>query len=63
MPANNLNWNVSIVNTIGQVVSTAELSSLENRIQIESSTFHSGIYLVKLVAENGKEVTRKIVIQ
>lgn len=63
VPANNLNWNVSIVNTIGQVVSTAELSSLENRIQIESSTFHSGIYLVKLVAENGKEVTRKIVIQ
>jgi len=63
VPANNLNWTVSIVNTIGQEVLKSSLSSIENRLQVEANSFHSGIYLVKLKSENGKEVTRKIVVQ
>lgn len=63
IPSNEWNWNVSIINTLGQAVSTTEIPSHQNRITMQSAGFTPGIYLVKLTSEDGKEAMKKVVIR
>lgn len=63
VPANEWNWNVSIVNMLGQTIHQEEIHSHQNRISVHSSDFKSGIYLVKLTSDDGKEAMKKVVIR
>ncbi|MBX2949108.1 MAG: T9SS type A sorting domain-containing protein [Crocinitomicaceae bacterium] len=63
IPANEWEWSVSVVNMLGQVIATEQITSGENRIQVRSSAFQPGIYLVKLNAPDGKEAMKKVVIR
>lgn len=63
VPANEWNWNVSIVNTLGQTIHQEEISSHQNRINVHSANFEAGIYLVKLTSDDGKEAMKKVVIR
>lgn len=63
VPSNEWNWNVSIINMLGQTISTGQMSNHENRISVQSSNFESGIYLIKLTSVDGKEAMKKIVIR
>lgn len=63
VPSNSWNWEITIINPLGQIVSSQSMNANQNLIQIESSNFESGIYLVRLNSQDGKEVMKRIVIQ
>lgn len=63
VPANEWEWNVSIVNMLGQTIHSDAMSSSVNRIEINSSIFDSGVYMVRLTSKDGKESVKKIIIQ
>lgn len=63
IPSNEWEWNVSIVNMLGQTIYTETIANKENRISVNSSNFSEGVYFVKLVSTDGKEATKKVVIR
>ncbi len=52
-----MNASVEVVNMLGQTVATATISSNTTSI---AKTFGSGIYIVRIVDEKGKAITRKV---
>ncbi len=52
---------VSIFNLTGQIILVSQISSLKS--QILTRDFNSGIYFVRINFDNGKSVTRKLIVQ
>lgn len=63
IPSNEWDWNVAVINMLGQTISTEQMSNNQNRISIQSSNFESGIYMIKLTSTDGKEAMKKVVIK
>ncbi len=55
------NCAMQIVNTMGQIIKSEKLSSLENKISI--SDLDGGIYFVKIISENKQTFLQKVVVQ
>jgi hypothetical protein len=51
---------ISVINYVGQVVYQSELNN-ENAIQLNTSSFENGVYVVRLDTENGV-VTKRVII-
>lgn len=63
VPSNMWNWEVTVINPLGQIVSAQTMGANQNLISIESSTFKAGIYLIRLASQDGKEIAKRIVVQ
>lgn len=63
IPSNQWNWKLSISNTLGQEVYSGDIHSSQDQVEINSSSFNSGIYSVKLISEDGKVSYKKIVVE
>lgn len=63
VPSNEWNWNVSVINMLGQTIHAEEMQNHQNRISVHASDFKSGIYMVKLTSNDGKEAMKKVVIR
>lgn len=58
--------NVSIINTLGQVVLTNNLGTLDSgdsNVGLDVSNLNSGVYAINIALGNGQQVTRQIVIE
>ncbi len=58
--------NVSLINTLGQVVSSNNLGTVDsgdNNISLDVANLNSGVYAVKIQLGNGQQVTRQIVVE
>lgn len=63
--SNSQNIRISIVNTVGQeilVVQDAYLNNEQNQVQLPIESLNTGIYLVKIEAENGS-ITEKLMVR
>jgi regulation of enolase protein 1 (concanavalin A-like superfamily) len=55
---------LSVFNQLGQVVYHANLDQVVNKYhQFDSSNWPKGMYIVKLTAESGQEVSHKLIVQ
>lgn len=63
VPDNNYDWTVSVTNLMGQEIFMTSLDAVKDRIEIESSSFAKGIYLVNLTSKNGERATQKLIIE
>jgi para-nitrobenzyl esterase len=63
VPSNEWNWNISVLNMLGQEITTAQMVAGENRVMINTSDFNSGIYMVKLTSKDGKEAIKKVIVK
>jgi hypothetical protein len=58
--------NVSLINTLGQVVSTNNLGTIDSgdsNISLDVANLTSGVYAINIQLGNGQQVTRQIVIE
>jgi len=55
--------NVTVTDVAGKVISTEVLSSKEGILQLETSAWAKGVYMISLTDENGIAARRKIVVQ
>jgi hypothetical protein len=58
--------NVSLINTLGQVVSTNNLGTIDSgdsNISVDVANLTSGVYAINIQLGNGQQVTRQIVIE
>lgn len=63
VPSNKWNWEVSIVNSLGKTIEQVMMHNNQNLLEINTSNYNSGIYLVKLKSDNGQETIKKLVIK
>lgn len=63
VPANQWEWNVAIVNLLGQTVYNQNMGKSQNRIKISSSSFESGIYTIRIKSDDGKIAQKKLVVR
>lgn len=62
IPSNEWNWNLSVVNVLGQTVFKREIDAAEQIVSINALDFNPGLYLVRLQSDNGREATKRVVI-
>ncbi len=58
--------NVSLINTLGQVVSNNNLGTVnsgDSNISIDVADLNSGVYAVKIQLGNGQQVTRQLIVE
>lgn len=60
-----LECSLSLLNVSGQILLTKKASLIpgDNTFSLEASRFYPGLYLLRLVCENGKLETRKIIVK
>lgn len=63
IPQNTSEWDVYVMNMVGEVIHTDKINAQEDKVTLRVSSIDAGVYIVKLLSKNGKEVHKKIVIQ
>lgn len=62
VPSNEWKWEVSVVNMLGQTISRTVMQKDQNIASVDATYLPTGIYTVKIVSDNGKEASKKILV-
>lgn len=63
IPENSAEWNISVVNMVGQTIHSENMNAHQNKISVNSSSFDAGIYIVKLTSKDGREAVKKVIVR